>query len=85
MTWNFMTLFEGIQNRWILFVRNFEILVPFWIDTGLLIKLCNINPIECGWKNFGEKVRNGKTKSHQIEEEADSTRKGRAGQLGEYV
>ena len=36
-------------------------------------------------KNFGGKVRNGETKSHQTEEETDSIREERAGQLGEYV
>ena len=34
-----LTLFEGMQNRRILFIRDFGILVPSWIDTGLLIKL----------------------------------------------
>ena len=42
MIWNFMTLFEGMQNYWILFVRDFEILAPSWIDTKLLIKLRGI-------------------------------------------
>ena len=35
---NLMTLFEDMQNRWILFVKDFEILAPSWIDTELLVK-----------------------------------------------
>ena len=34
-----MTLFEDMQNRWIPFIRDFEILAPSSKDTGLLIKL----------------------------------------------
>ena len=36
-------------------------------------------------KNVGEKVRKGETKSHQTEEETDSTREERASQLCKYV
>ena len=43
MIWNFMTLIVGMQNRWILFVRDFKIFVPSWKETGLLIKLRGIN------------------------------------------
>ena len=34
-----MTLFEGMQNYWILFVKDFEILAPSSINAKLLIKL----------------------------------------------
>ena len=37
-----MTLFEGMQNRWILFIRDFEILAPSCVGTKLLRKLQGI-------------------------------------------
>ena len=42
--YNFMTVFEGMENRWILFVKNVKILASSLIDTGLLIKLRSIKP-----------------------------------------
>ena len=57
MIQHFMTLFEGMQNRWILFIRDFEILAPSWIDTRLLIKLRGIKYNRVGMKkNFGENL-----------------------------
>ena len=56
-----MTLFERTQNRWILFIRGFEIFARAWIDTELLIKLRGIkyNRVRMK-KNFGENLETAK-------------------------
>ena len=72
-----MTLFEGMQNRWILFIRDFEILAPSCIGTGLLRKLQGIEHNRVWMKK--KSVRRNQSKAN--EKDTGSSREGRASEL----
>ena len=83
MIWNFMTLFEGRQNYWILFVRDFEILAPSWIDSKLLIKLRGVKH-DSVWKKKIS-MKNLERAKPDTANKTLTAREGRADELGEYV